>query len=60
MNEKFVYQDDKEFQLLESQCELCIHYNEGKYSDVCPTEKIEDIRANLCKCPKKRIKSILD
>lgn len=60
MNDKFVYKSENEFQLVDSQCELCVHYNEGKYSDICPTGKIEDIRNNLSKCPMKHQKSIFE
>lgn len=60
MEDKFIYQDEKEFQLLDSQCEVCIYYNKGGFSTECPIEGREKIRANICKCPKKRVKSILD
>lgn len=60
MENKFIYQNENEIQLLSSQCEVCIHYNGGNYSDECPTEKLKEIQNNICKCSKKAIKSLLD
>lgn len=60
MKDKFVYQDRREFIIVKSQCEKCIHYNNGDYSKECPAENIEEIKANKCSCPKRRNPSILD
>ena len=60
MNDKFVYQDQREFLLLKSQCEKCIHYNNGEYSKKCPTENIDKIRTNKLGCPNRKNPSILD
>lgn len=60
MEDKFIYQNENEIQLLSSQCEVCIYYNDGGYSSECPTEKLKEIQSNICECSKKTIKSLLD
>lgn len=60
LSDKFIYENDKEIQMIDSQCEACIYYNSGKYSDNCPKERIDEIKKNLISCEKKRIFSVLD
>lgn len=57
---KFLYENEEEFQIIECQCEVCINYNAGKFSDVCPKDNIEIIKKNLMTCEKKEVASILD
>lgn len=57
---KFLYENEEEFQIIESQCEVCINYNSGRFSDVCPKDNIEIIKKNLMTCEKKEVASILD
>ena len=52
-DDKFVYKDENELTIVESQCELCNNYNNGNYSDKCPKEFFEQIKANEMKCPNK-------
>ena len=47
---KFIY-DENELTIVESQCELCRNYNDGKYSDCCPKENIDRIKMNEISCP---------
>ncbi|WP_024866379.1 hypothetical protein [Butyrivibrio sp. FCS014] len=56
MADKFVYQEEGEFKVLSSQCEACAYYNNGEYSQKCPSDNLEKIRANQMKCPNKSIK----
>ena len=56
MSDKFVYQEEGELKILSSQCEACSHYNNGAYSENCPSENLEDIRGNKIGCPNKLIK----
>ncbi len=59
MNEKFSYNNEKEIKLINCQCEACVFFKGGKYSDICPNNKSEIVN-NQKKCPKRKIKSILD
>lgn len=60
MSDKFLYESEEEFQIVGSQCEVCIHFNSGNYSDICPRGKMEQIKNNQVFCEKKEIASILD
>lgn len=60
MEKKFLYENEEEFKIIDSQCEGCINYNAGRFSDVCPKDRIEKIKKNLITCEKKEIASILD
>lgn len=60
MDNKFVYQNEDEVQLIESQCEGCIFYNDGSFSSECPESGTMKIFANKRKCKKKHIRNILD
>lgn len=60
MDKKFLYESEEEFQIIDSQCEVCINYNSGDFSEVCPKEKLDKIKNNLLSCEKKEIASVLD
>ena len=60
LSNKFLYESDEEFQIIDSQCEVCVHYNSGNYSDMCPKEKFEQIKKNQVFCEKKEMSSMLD
>lgn len=57
---KFLYENEEEFQIIKSQCEVCINYNSGRFSDACPKDNIEIIKKNQMTCEKKEVTSILD
>lgn len=50
-NDKFIYQDENELKVVESICELCINYNDGKRNEKCPKELIEKIISGEVECP---------
>lgn len=52
MNDKFYYTNEDEIKIVNSQCELCHYYNGGKFSDICPKEKLNQIVNNEIKCDK--------
>ena len=60
MDKKFLYESEEEFQIIDSQCEVCINYNSGDFSEVSPKEKLDKIKNNLLSCEKKEIASVLD
>ena len=60
VKKKYVYESYKAIQIIDSQCEVFIYYNAGKYSEICPKEKIDKIKRNIIPCEKKRIPNILD
>lgn len=60
MNDKFVYQEEGELYWIECQCEECIYYNDGKFSEHCPTDKLEEIQNNNCSCNNRKFFSNLD
>lgn len=49
-NTKFVWQEG-EIEIFDSQCNLCEYYNEGKRSDICPMDLLDDILKARIKCP---------
>ena len=48
--DKFTYYEG-EIKIVDCQCELCNHYNNGKRSDVCPVELLDKIIINEISCP---------
>ena len=52
MNDKFIYKDENEIVISNNQCELCFHYNDGKRSNICPIELLNQIINNDILCPK--------
>lgn len=48
--DKFTYQEG-DIKIVDCQCELCNHYNNGKRSDVCPVELLDKIIINEISCP---------
>lgn len=50
-NDKFFYQDENELKVVESICELCINYNDGKRNEKCPKELINKIIKGKADCP---------
>ena len=51
---KFSYEEN-ELNIISCQCELCVYYNGGTYSKICPLEIIEKITDNNIICPKLNI-----
>lgn len=54
---KFNYEEG-ELQIADCQCEFCLLYNNGARSTECPTELLEQIKANTILCPKMKEDSI--
>lgn len=49
-SDRFTYHEG-EIKIVDSLCELCSHYNNGKRSDECPKDLIDKIKNNEIKCP---------
>lgn len=47
---KYCYEEN-ELIIADSQCSLCEYFKDGKHSDICPTELIEEIMAGKVRCP---------
>lgn len=54
---KYNYEEG-ELQFADCQCEFCLLYNNGERSEECPMELLEQIEANLIRCPKLKEDSI--
>ena len=55
----FCYEEG-DIKIVDCQCELCLHYNEGKRSEECPTAQIEEIQKNMVRCPKMKRKTYFE
>lgn len=49
-SDRFTYQEG-DIKVVNSLCELCSHYNNGKRSDECPKDLLDKILNNEIKCP---------
>lgn len=49
-SDRFTYQEGG-IKIVNSLCELCFHYNNGKRSDECPKDLLDKILNNEIKCP---------
>ena len=56
---KFCYEEG-EINIVECQCELCLHYNDGKRSEVCPTTQLDEIVKNMICCPSIKKRTYFD
>lgn len=50
-SDRFTYQEG-DIKIVNSLCELCSHYNNGKRSNECPKDLMDKIINNEIKCPK--------
>ena len=56
---KFCYEEG-EIELVECQCELCVYYNDGARSEVCPKEQLDEIIHNTIFCPNLKEKTFFE